>query len=161
MRSWILRVRIPINRDSDRIKSASKDARDPPTRMSALQVRFKMVTSLHHVNVTVPPELEAATKHFYGDVVGLQQVPKPATARQTGAWYQIGENQLHLSVEDEERGPVSSRHVCFHVSDLAEAERKFRDAGVEIVADARPIAGTLRFYVRDPGGNQLEIVQAK
>ena len=119
-----------------------------------------MVTSLHHVNVTVPPELEAATKHFYGEVVGLKQVPKPLTARQSGAWYQIGENQLHLSVENEERGPLSSRHVCFHVSDLAEAEKKFRDAGVEIIGDPRPAAGTLRFYVRDPGGNQLEIVQS-
>ena len=118
-----------------------------------------MVTSLHHVNVTVPPELEAATKHFYGEVVGLKQVPKPLTARQSGAWYQIGENQLHLSVEDEERGPLSSRHICFHVSDLAEAEEKFRDAGVEMIADARRTAGTQRFYVRDPGGNQLEIVQ--
>ena len=123
--------------------------------MSALH----MVTFLHHVNVTAPPELEAATKHFYGEVVGLRQVPKPATARQSGAWYQIGENQLHLSVEDEERGPLSSRHVCFYVSDLAAAEEKFRAAGVEIIADARPVAGTFRFYVRDPGGNQLEIVQ--
>jgi catechol 2,3-dioxygenase-like lactoylglutathione lyase family enzyme len=118
-----------------------------------------VVTSLHHVNVTVPPELEAATKHFYGEVVGLKQVPKPATSRQSGAWYQIGENQLHLSVEEEEPGPLSSRHVCFQVSDLAEAEKQFRDAGVEIIADARPTAGRQRFYVRDPGGNQLEIVQ--
>src|SRR4051794_16590657 len=114
-----------------------------------------MVTSLQHVNVTVPPELEAETKHFYGEVLGLKQVPKPATARQSGAWYQIGANQLHLSVEDEERGPLSSRHVCFHVSDLAEAEKKFRDAGVEIITDKRASAGTLRFYIRDPGGNQL------
>ncbi len=119
-----------------------------------------MVTSLHHVNVTVPPELEAATKQFYSEVVGLKQVPKPASARQSGAWYQIGENQLHLSVEDEERGPLSSRHICFHVSALAEAERRFRDAGVEVIPDPRPISGTARFYVRDPGGNQLEIVQA-
>ena len=118
-----------------------------------------MVTLFHHVNVTVPAELEGATKHFYGEVVGLTQVPKPATSRQSGAWYQIGENQLHLSVEDEARAPLSSRHVCFHVSDLAEAEKTFREAGVEIIADARPVAGTLRFYVRDPGGNQLEIVQ--
>lgn len=119
-----------------------------------------MVTSLHHVNVTVPPELEATTKHFYREVLGLTQVPKPASSRQSGAWYQIGDNQLHLSVEDEERGPLSSRHICFKVSDLADAEQRFRDAGVEIIPDARPIAGTHRFYVRDPGGNQLEIVQA-
>jgi predicted enzyme related to lactoylglutathione lyase len=118
-----------------------------------------MVTALHHVNVTVPPALEAATKHFYGSVVGLTQVPKPAAARQTGAWYQIGNNQLHLSIEAAD-GSLSSRHVCFTVDDLAKAEQRFRDAGVEIIADPRPIPGTRRFYVRDPGGNQLEIVQA-
>ncbi|MGZ8843191.1 MAG: VOC family protein [Pyrinomonadaceae bacterium] len=118
-----------------------------------------MVTNLHHVNVTVPAELEAATKHFYGSVLGLRQVPKPAAARQTGAWYQIGDNQLHLSVEDE-TNELSSRHVCFWVSDLADAEKRFHDAGVEILPDPRPIPGTARFYVRDPGGNQLEIVQA-
>jgi catechol 2,3-dioxygenase-like lactoylglutathione lyase family enzyme len=119
-----------------------------------------MVTQLHHVNVTVPPELEAAAKEFYGSVLGLRQVPKPAAARQSGAWYQIGDNQLHLSIEDEAEGPLSSRHVCFAVSDLAETEKRFRDAGVEIIPDPRPVPGSSRFYVRDPGGNQLEIVQA-
>ena len=118
-----------------------------------------MVIELHHVNVTVPPELEAATKEFYGSVLGLSQVPKPAAARQSGAWYQIGATQLHLSVEDEPPGPLSSRHVCFMVDDLAATEKRFRDAGVEIISDPRPVPGTSRFYVRDPGGNQLEIVQ--
>jgi catechol 2,3-dioxygenase-like lactoylglutathione lyase family enzyme len=118
------------------------------------------LVALHHVNVTVSPELEAAAKHFYSSLLGLRQVPKPAAARQNGAWYQIGENQLHLSVEDEERGPLSSRHVCFRVSDLKAAEERFSSAGVEIILDPRPVPGTLRFYVRDPGGNQLEIVQA-
>lgn len=120
-----------------------------------------MVTQLHHVNVTVPAELEAAAKDFYGSVLGLNQVAKPAAARQTGAWYQIGDNQLHLSVEDEDRGPLSSRHICFKVADLNAAEKRFSDAGVEVIADPRPVPGTLRFYVRDPGGNQLEIVQQK
>ena len=119
-----------------------------------------MVTQLHHVNVTVPSELESAAKEFYGSVLGLKQVPKPAAARQTGAWYQIGENQLHLSVEDEKSGPLSSRHVCFKVADLKTAEQSFRAAGIEIIPDPRPVPGTRRFYVRDPGGNQLEIVQA-
>ena len=117
-----------------------------------------MVTALHHVNVTVPAELEDAAKNFYGSVVGLKQVPKPTTSRQNGAWYQIGVMQLHLSVENEEL-LLSSRHVCFTVSDLAEAEERFRNAGVEIIADPRPNPGSPRFYVRDPAGNMLEIVQ--
>ena len=118
-----------------------------------------MVTALHHVNVTVPPELEMATKEFYGAVLGLRQVPKPAAARQSGAWYQIGATQLHLSVETEPPGPLSSRHICFSVSDLSASEKRLRDAGVEIIPDPRPLPGVPRFYVRDPGGNQLEIVQ--
>lgn len=118
-----------------------------------------MVTQLHHVNVTVSAALEAATKEFYGHALGLEQIPKPAAARQNGAWYQIGVNQLHLSVEDEETGPLSSRHICFAVADLGAAEQRFRDAGVEILPDPRPAPGSRRFYVRDPGGNQLEIVQ--
>jgi len=119
-----------------------------------------VVTTLHHVNVTVPPHLESAAKEFYGVVLGLKQVPKPKTARQSGAWYQIGANQLHLSVENEDGGPLSSRHVCFAVVDLKTTETRFRAAGVEIIPDPRPIEGTDRFYVRDPGGNMLEITQA-
>jgi catechol 2,3-dioxygenase-like lactoylglutathione lyase family enzyme len=127
----------------------------------SLDGQSTMVTALHHVNVTVSPELEDATKHFYGSVLGLKQVPKPAAARQTGAWYQIGDNQLHLSIEDEPRGQMSSRHVCFNVRSVTETEKRFREAGVEIIPDPRAIPGTKRFYVRDPGGNQLEIVQHK
>ena len=121
---------------------------------------MNMEIKLHHVNVTVPPELEQAAKNFYREALGLPQVPKPSTSRQSGAWYQIGANQLHLSVETEGRGPLSSRHVCFAVSDLKAAEVKFREAGVEIIPDPRPAPGTPRFYVRDPAGNMLEITQA-
>jgi len=118
-----------------------------------------MITAFHHVNVTVPPELEAAAKEFYGSALGLQQVPKPAASRQSGAWYQIGATQLHLSIEDQADNAASSRHVCLTVDDLSAAEKKFREAGVQIIPDARPVPGSPRFYVRDPGGNQLEIVQ--
>jgi catechol 2,3-dioxygenase-like lactoylglutathione lyase family enzyme len=119
-----------------------------------------MGITLHHVNITVTPDQEEATKHFYGAVLGLTQVPKPQTSRQSGAWYQMGPNQLHLSVEAGEQGPRSSGHVCFAMSDLAEAEQKFREAGVEIIPDPQRNPNAARFYVRDPGGNLLEIAQA-
>lgn len=118
-----------------------------------------MVTALHHANVTVAPALEAATKEFYGSVLGLEQVPKPATSRQSGAWYQIGATQLHLSVEEGAERAQNNGHICFTVDDLGAAEKRFRDAGVEIIPDPRPAPGAPRFYVRDPGGNMLEISQ--
>ena len=121
-----------------------------------------MNASLHHVNVTVPKSLEDAAKHFYGAVMGLQEVPKPEASRaRGGAWYQLGQMQLHLSLE-ETRGEncISKRHVCYTVNDLADAEQRFRNANVEIVPDDMPTPGWSRFYVRDPGGNRLEIAQA-
>jgi|SRR5215213_6610769 len=121
-----------------------------------------MNAGLHHVNITVPKSLEDATKHFYGVVMGLQEVQKPEASRaRGGAWYQLGQMQLHLSLE-EPRGEncISKRHVCYTVSDLADAEQRFRHAGVEIVPDDMPMPGWWRFYVRDPGGNRLEIAQA-
>lgn len=125
--------------------------------MPALQA---MIVALHHVNVTVPPDLEAATKHFYREVLGLKQIPKPSTSRQTGAWYELGASQLHLSVEEQPETQLSSRHFCVTVSDLAEAEQKFQESGIAIIPDPRPHAGSMRFFVRDPAGNQLEIAQA-
>ena len=119
-----------------------------------------MGIALHHVNVTVAAEQEHAAKEFYGVVLGLEEVPKPKGTRPSGAWYQIGPNQLHLSIERDESGALSSRHVCFTVADLKATEQRFRDAGVEIIPDPRPMEGTSRFYVRDPGGNMLEISAA-
>jgi|SRR5437667_10338665 len=120
-----------------------------------------MIKQLHHVNVTVPNDLEAATKQFYGAVLGLEELPKPEGTRKSGAWYQIGAVQLHLSIEDGADGLLSARHVCFAVSDLDETQRRLQNARVEIIPDDRPIPGVRRFYVRDPGGNRIEIVQAQ
>lgn len=114
---------------------------------------------LHHVNVTVPGDQEAAAKHFYRNILGLEEVPKPDAGRSRGAWYQLGAVQLHLSIEDDAQ-PPSRRHVCYQVGDVEAAQRHFRDAGIEIFDDERPIIGVQRFFLRDPGGNRIEITQA-
>ena len=120
-----------------------------------------MNANIHHVNVTVPRSLEQAAKHFYGVVMGLEEVSKPESSRgRGGAWYQLGHLQLHLSIEDGlGENCISKRHVCYTVADLAKAEEQFRNAGVEILPDDLPTPGWSRFYVRDPGGNRLEIAQ--
>src|SRR4051812_16706885 len=113
--------------------------------------------TLHHVNVTVPPEREAEAKHFYARVLGLEEIFKPNASLSRGAWYQLGAAQLHLSIEEAQ--PPSRRHVCYQVDDVAAAERHFHDAGIEILDDERPIASVKRFFLRDPGGNRIEITE--
>jgi catechol 2,3-dioxygenase-like lactoylglutathione lyase family enzyme len=116
------------------------------------------ITKLNHVNVTVPAALEEAAKRFYGPLLGLQEILKPAGTRQSmGAWYQLGDGQLHLSVEDDVDAAASDRHVCYQVSDAESAKLEFVNAGIAIIPDPRPRQG--RFFVRDPGGNLLEITE--
>ncbi|MGH9931687.1 MAG: VOC family protein [Pyrinomonadaceae bacterium] len=118
------------------------------------------IIRLNHVNVTVPAALEAAATHFYGAVLGLRQIPKAAGTRQDlGAWYQLGEMQLHLSIEGDVQNEVSDRHVCYQVADIAAASVQFRNAGIDVIPDPRPVSGQSRFFVRDPGGNLIEITQ--
>lgn len=115
---------------------------------------------LHHVNVTVTPELETKTKNFYANILGLPEVPKPEESRgRGGAWYQLGPVQLHLSIEKGVDNENAKRHFCLLVSDLEECRQRLQRAGVEIFPDDQPVKGWPRFYVRDPGGNRIEVAE--
>jgi len=119
------------------------------------------IIEINHVNVVVPRSLEETTKHFYGSVLGLKEIPKPIESQgRGGAWYQLGSVQLHLSVRAEAgNGEAGKGHVCYTVADVVSAEEGLSAAGIEIIPDDQPIAGKPRFYVRDPGGNLIELAQ--
>ncbi len=118
------------------------------------------IVEFNHVNVTVHRSVEEAAKHFYGSTLGLQEIPKPeASRRRGGAWYQLGAVQLHLSLEDLRDNEISRRHICLIVADLETARQHLADEGIEIFPDDIPTPGWPRFYVRDPGGNRIEIAQ--
>jgi catechol 2,3-dioxygenase-like lactoylglutathione lyase family enzyme len=119
------------------------------------------IVQIDHVNVIVPKTLEDAAKRFYGSVLGLKQISKPVELQaRGGAWYELGSVQLHLSAKAEAIVGQSKGHICFTVVDVALAEERLRDERVEIIPDDQPVAGKPRFYVRDPGGNLIEIAQA-
>ncbi len=117
--------------------------------------------AIDHVQVTVPRSVEAEALRFYDHVLGLKPIAKPLElARNGGAWYRLGALELHVSPEDEsEVCAASKRHVCYLVRDLKEAESELVRHGVEIIPDRQPIPGWARFYIRDPGGNRIEIAQ--
>ena len=118
------------------------------------------IIEIDHVNVIVPKTLEDAAKHFYGSVLGLKQIPKPVELQgRGGAWYELGGVQLHLSAKAEAVSGQANGHVCFTVADVALAEERLREESVEIIPDDQPVAGKPRFYVRDPGGNLIELAQ--
>lgn len=116
------------------------------------------VTGLNHVQVTAPREREAEAKAFYGGVLGLREIPKPAVlAARGGAWYQVGEQQLHLGLEDDFM-PTRKGHPALLVSNLAALRARLEAAGAPVKVDAQ-IPGYQRFETRDPFGNRLEFMQ--
>ncbi|MBI3856996.1 MAG: VOC family protein [Planctomycetes bacterium] len=107
---------------------------------------------LTHVNLRVD-RLDAAVK-FYTEVMGLEPVPRLDRGGK-GAWFQLGDCQVHIA-EDPAAQPRSKRHFAVEVADLAEARRTAEQHGAEIDQEE---AG--RFWMRDPSGNRIEVVQPR
>ena len=119
------------------------------------------VTALDHVQIAAPRDCDEAIRAFYGGLLGLKEREKPEPLRSRGGvWFDCGNMELHVGVD--QTPPVnmpSKRHVALSVSNLPLARDSLIEAGCEIEEDRAPIEGVRRFYVRDPAGNRVEILQ--
>ncbi|HEX4033321.1 MAG TPA: VOC family protein [Solirubrobacteraceae bacterium] len=114
---------------------------------------------LHHLLLAMPAGREAQAREFYGGLLGLEELPKPAQlATRGGCWFQGNSLQLHLGVEEDFR-PARKAHPAFEVRGLAALRERLEQAGVEVADDA-PLGGYDRFYAFDPFGNRLELIEA-
>ena len=117
------------------------------------------ILRLNHVQLAMPLGLEEQARRFYSDVLGLYEIPKPSgLAGRGGAWFDLGGAQLHLGVEADFR-PAKKAHVAFDVADLDALAARCQAAGYEPRPDNR-VPGMRRFFVDDPFGNRLELVEA-
>lgn len=116
-----------------------------------------MAYRLHHVQIAAPPNREAEARSFYVGVLGMEEIPKPATlAGRGGIWLRLAGGELHLGVEPEFR-PARKAHPAFEVDDLDELRQRLHDHGLPTQDDVL-LPGRRRFYVQDPFGNRLEFV---
>ncbi len=115
------------------------------------------VVGLDHVQIAIPEGGEDAGRAFYGEILGLREVPKPpALAGRGGCWFAGEGIHVHLGVERDFR-PARKAHVALLAQDLAELRSALSAAGVAIVEDDAVI-GVERFYASDPFGNRIELV---
>jgi len=117
------------------------------------------ILGIDHVQVAAPAGCEQAARAFYGGLLELDELAKPAPlAARGGCWFRAGAQELHVGVEDP-FAPARKAHPGFLVTDLAALGDRLRAAGVDVVAD-ETIPGVERSYVDDPFGNRIELRQA-
>ncbi len=116
------------------------------------------IVALDHIQLAMPKGEEAAARRFYGDVLGLVEVDKPQPLAATGGCWFSGNNvAIHLGVLTPFL-PSTKGHPAFRVKDLEVAKRAFAEADIPITPDRR-LPTVRRFYVNDPFGNRIEILQ--
>jgi catechol 2,3-dioxygenase-like lactoylglutathione lyase family enzyme len=113
------------------------------------------ISQLDHVSVIIT-NVERS-RRFYRDVLGLKEVPKPRTFDFVVLWFDLGNMHIHLLLKDE-ADALSPRHFALRTRDVAGARTWFAARGVEIM-ETTPIPGADRFFIHDPDGNRIEIIQ--
>lgn len=129
------------------------------------------VKDLHHVSIVVK-DVEAS-KHFYCDVLGMADVPRPPTFTFDGAWFRKAGVEVHLiqineAVQPPGDGPNNptetrdltfARHFCFSVEDMDEAVNVLKENDIPIAMGPRARGdGAVQLYIYDPDGHMVELV---
>lgn len=113
-------------------------------------------THIDHVSVLVTDL--AAARAFYVGVMGLEEIPKPKTFDFVALWFRFGDGQtLHL-LQKPQPDTRSPRHFALRVPDIAAARAHFRAHNVPM-QETGPIPHCDRFFVYDPDGNRIEVIQ--
>jgi uncharacterized protein YndB with AHSA1/START domain/catechol 2,3-dioxygenase-like lactoylglutathione lyase family enzyme len=114
--------------------------------------------ALDHVQIAMPAGEEDAARAFYHGVLGLDELPKPEPMMANGgAWFRSGGVELHLGVEADFQ-PARKAHPALRVDHLDAVAARCDAAGHAAQWDER-YPGVRRFYVHDPFGNRIEVMQ--
>lgn len=120
---------------------------------------MKIVT-LHHVSLVVTDL--AAAKKFYGEVLQLAELPRPPFDFD-GAWYALGDRQLHLIVHPPSRTVRGTRtvdardgHLAVRVADYDETLAWLRARGVPLRESRQNVTPWAQIHITDPDGNVIE-----
>ncbi|GIX05433.1 MAG: lactoylglutathione lyase [Planctomycetaceae bacterium] len=121
------------------------------------------VKHLDHVTIVVRDL--ARTRWFYVEVLGMQEVARPAFSF-AGQWFRAGPTLIHTILEHEQSGPagqgasLTSRghHVAFMVEDARAWETYLRQHGCGLLGPAKQRPdGAWQLFVQDPDGHLIEL----
>jgi len=111
-----------------------------------------------HVQLSIPADGEERARRFYSDLLGLQEVPRPASlSGRGGGWFDGGGISVHLAVE-EPFAPAKRAHPAFVCSDYEGLLERLREHDVAVTAGEPSPEGKPRCHIADPFGNRIELI---
>jgi catechol 2,3-dioxygenase-like lactoylglutathione lyase family enzyme len=115
---------------------------------------------LHHVSLAIR-DLEAS-KLFYGGILGLPEIERPGF-RFPGAWYALGDRQMHLIQESSGARESAERlsrsdHIALEVADVDAVRERLSAQGVEFNEGGNQALGMDQIFCLDPDGHVIEFV---
>ena len=115
--------------------------------------------AIDHIQLAIPKDTEPAARKFYTGVLGLKEIEKPDSLKPTGGvWYNAGDIELHLGVEENFIHGKKKAHPAFVVEGLNRIRVLLVQNGVDI-KDETEIPGRKRFSFYDPFGNRIEFLE--
>jgi catechol 2,3-dioxygenase-like lactoylglutathione lyase family enzyme len=112
---------------------------------------------IDHVQVAIPKGGEDRARAFFGELLGLEELPKPTDmAARGGCWFATSDRQIHLGVEADFR-PARKAHVALNTAGLDALRVRLEQAGYETYDDS-DVDGRKRFFTHDPFGNRIEFM---
>lgn len=118
------------------------------------------VTRFHHVSVNANGTALDEMVHFYGEVLGLPELPRPEIPGVPGHWHAVGDQELHVvgAPAAGEGIDPTGHHYCVGVEDLDTAVTELTGLGIPY---ARAVQGRdiVQIWIVDPAGNTIELQQ--
>ncbi|MFY9886495.1 MAG: VOC family protein [Candidatus Cybelea sp.] len=119
----------------------------------------KPFKSIDHIQLAMPAGMESKARFFYGELLGMSEIPKPPKlAARGGVWFQSDTVFVHVGADLDFR-PALKAHPAFVCSDYAALVQRLRSQGVEILDDERLADGRRHCYAADPFGNRIELIE--
>jgi len=117
--------------------------------------------SIHHVSLSVTDIKEA--KHFYGTILGLKEIDRP-NFDFPGAWYKIGDQQLHLIVyqdsetlRNNQMVETKDGHFAIRIHDYYQTLAYLKAKSVLVTENPNSKSGFAQLFCTDPDNNLIEL----
>ena len=110
-------------------------------------------------------------RRFYGEALGLEEIPRPSNVTFAGVWFRFGDDELHLLAEAHTTGGAGrdagegttrglTHHLAFEVDDLDAACARLAGEGIPLAGGPMPRGdGVTQVFFLDPDGYVLEYFQ--